>query len=256
MKDQPVLLDVLLKIKGTKARKQLPITIFDLDDTLFSNAHRDIVIIHEFAADHVDEYPDFAELAARLTLQDMQWDVTAALIAAGLDKDSKSIPQFTDYWNSRFYTDPYCALDLPNPGAVDYVNACHDAGALVYYLTGRAVSNRGLNVGMEQGTVRALTTRGFPFWTGRCELMLKRDRQEKDTAYKERALMLVRSLRGEVVATFDNEPSNADMFQQNFSDADNFWVKTTWNPKDIIRNEHWIVISDFLCDLPPKSARS
>ena len=116
----------------------------------------------------------------------------------------------------------------------------------MYYLTGRAVSQRGLTGGMEQGTARSLTTRGFPFWTGRCELTLKAHPKEHDEDYKARALACVKSLRGRVVATFDNEPANANMFLAHFSEAQNFWLKTTWNPADDHPDPALIAIPDFL----------
>lgn len=236
---------VLADIKQAVDESELPVVIFDLDDTLFSTAARDLRIIREFAADHHDEFPDFVGVAAPLTLADMRWNATDALQAAGLPSDSSSLKPFVDYWTGTFFSDRYVALDLPIPGAVDFVNACHATGALVFYLTGRGVSDRGLTVGMEQGTTRALTTRGFPFWTGRCELTLKVDKDQPDDEFKAEALSRVRSLRGRVIATFDNEPANANMFLEHFPDARNFWVKTAWDPSDDQPNGQLITIADF-----------
>ncbi len=235
-------------LDAVSSSKKLPIVVFDLDDTLFSTARRNLVIIQNFSLDQGDSYPDFAQVASKLTLADMNWSVTAALEKAGLASTSSSIKPFIEYWDATFFTSGYDALDLPNPGAVDYVNAIHEAGALVYYLTGRAVGDRGLNNGMGQGTTLSLTNRGFPFWRGRCELNLKIDPKEKDSDYKARALTDIKSLRGTVVATFDNEPSNSFMFLNHFPDAMNVWVKTTWNPEDKSPTKDLYTISDFSRD--------
>lgn len=246
MSNQAKLQEVLSNIKQTVAKKQLPIVIFDLDDTLFATATRDMRIIREFAADNADTHPDFAAVAAKMTLGDMQWSALNALLGAGLDKDSPSLKPFGQYWLPTFFSDNYVANDLPNPGAVDYVNACHNAGALIFYLTGRHYSDRGRTIGTEQGTVRALTTRGFPFWKGRCELTLKPPHGAKDVIFKANALEAVKSLHGQVVATFDNEPANCNMFLAHFPDALNFWLKTTWNPTDNDVDPKLITIPNFL----------
>ncbi|MBN7817446.1 hypothetical protein [Algoriphagus pacificus] len=242
MSDFSQLQQVLSKIKS---EKNLPIVVFDLDDTLFSTARRNLVIIQNFAAIQGDDFPDFVAVANKLKLSDMNWSVTYALTNSGLDPNSQSLDPFIKYWGSTFFTDTYVSLDLPNPGAVDFANACHEAGALIYYLTGRHIGDRGLDNGMGQGTTLSLTNNGFPFWKGRCELNLKADKSEKDVDYKNQALAAIKSLKGTVVATFDNEPGNANLFHQNFPDASNFWVKTTWNPNDKAPTDGLYVIPDF-----------
>ena len=95
------------------------------------------------------------------------------------------------------------------------------------------------------GTAWALTTRSFPFWTGQCELTLKIDKDQPDNDFKKNALACVRSLQGHVVATFDNESANANMFLAHFLYALNFWLKTTWDPTNVDPNLDLITISDF-----------
>lgn len=232
-------------ISAIKSEKDLPIVVLDLDDTLFATARRNLIIIQNFAADQGDQYPDFAKVAANLKLSDMNWSVTIALTQAGLDPNSASLPPFTAYWGNTFFTDDYASIDLPNPGAVDFVNACHEAGAMIFYLTGRHIGDPGLRNGMGLGTALDFTNRGFPFWKGRCELKLKKDKSQLDVDYKTEALAEIASLKGTVIATFDNEPANAALFHQHFPNALNFWVKTTWNPKDTASIEGLNVISDF-----------
>lgn len=239
-------LDAVLEAIGQTARAgTLPVLVFDLDDTLFSTAPRDLRIIHEFAADQAASYPEFARVAAHLSIQELGWSAVDSLVAAGLARDDPSIEPFTAYWKATFFTDAYAALDLPNRGAADFVNRCHGAGAMVVYLTGRCLSRRGLTPGMEQGTARALTTRGFPFWTGRCELVLKQDAGQADVDFKRQALEGVRQLGGRVLATFDNEPANAHMFRTSLPEASNFWLRTSWDPADTASTDGLIVLPDF-----------
>ncbi len=232
-------------IPAIKSEKSLPIVVFDLDDTLFSTARRNLIIIQNFAADQGDEFPDFAKIASNLKLSDMNWSVTFALTQAGLDPNSASIKPFIAYWGNTFFSDDYASLDLPNPGAVDFANACHDAGAMIFYLTGRHIGDPGLRNGMGLGTALDFTNRGFPYWKGRCELKLKKDKSQKDGDYKSEALAEINSLKGTVIATFDNEPGNAVIFNQNYPNALNFWFKTTWNPNDKVNTDGLNVISDF-----------
>lgn len=245
-------------VADIKASKNLPIVIFDLDDTLFSTARRNLVIIQSFASDRGDVYPDFVKIAAGLSLADMNWSVGKALTLAGLDPDTAAFKEFTSsYWGPRFFSDEFVSLDLPNPGAVAFVNACHQAGAMIFYLTGRHRSDPGMNNGMGQGTVLSFTDRGFPYWRGRCELNLKFDKSEPDGHYKSRALEDVRSLHGTVIATFDNEPKNVVIMKQSFPDALNFWVKTTWNPEDNPDPfPHDFEIPDFSSWTPSSSSSS
>ena len=246
----------LQKVIGlSQSQTLLPVVVFDLDDTLFSTARRNLIVIQDFAADQGDQFPDFVAIAANVKLSEMKWSVSLALTNAGLDANSPSLPAFITYWGNTFFTDDYASLDLPNPGAVDFANACHDAGALLFYLTGRHIGDPGLKNGMGLGTALDFTNRGFPFWKGRCELKLKKLKTQTDLDYKTEALAEIKSLRGQVVATFDNEPANAVLFQQHFPDALNFWVKTTWNPKDNPSMVGLNIIPDFSEWKPPTSPR-
>lgn len=241
-------------IDAIKSQSLLPIVVFDLDDTLFSTARRNLIIIQNFAADQGDEYPDFAKVAANLKLSDMNWSVKYALTQAGLDPNSTSITPFLGYWGNMFFSDDYASLDLPNPGAVDFANACYDAGAMIFYLTGRHIGDPGLKNGMGLGTALDMTNRGFPYWKGRCELKLKKVKTQTDVDYKSEALAEINSLKGKVIATFDNEPGNCSLYLQHYPEAKNFWVKTTWNPNDKVSTDGLFVIPDFSEWQAPKSS--
>ena len=97
-------------------------------------------------------------------------------------------------------------------------------GALIYYLTGRDAPVMGA------GTVQSMHGLGFPMFRGRVVLHLKPNRSVGDKAYKRGALEDVRSHRGPVVATFENDPGNANIFAEGFPEAIHVWMQTEWAP--------------------------
>ena len=271
--------EVLERIAMVKQSSKLPIVLFDLDSTLFDTAPRNLRILSEFAADieqnkvySAESKSALSTASARVTLADLGWNYKAPLL-----KYLAEDPTYTEheavqkevedmlgdlqaYWEVHFFSDEYVALDLPTPGAAPFAQEVHAAGALVYYLTGRHVSssesvvvenidNRSVKLvvtpGMEFGTARALTTRGFPFWRGRCELHLKPDFTTDDTEFKQSAINYVKDLDGMVVATFDNEPGNCNMFRANFPGALNFFLDTVHSPAAPPPDKELIKLGDF-----------
>jgi hypothetical protein len=153
----------------------------------------------------------------------MGWNVHDDLKRAGVE-DALVLAAVREFWRERFFQDDYLLHDREVPGAVAFVEACHTRGALIYYLTGRHVG------GMEVGTVRSLRQRGFPFWRGRCVLHLKPDFDMNDRAFKDDAIHDIRSYQGEVVATFENEPGNANLFLAAFPEALHVLLLTIHSP--------------------------
>ena len=197
-----------------------PILVFDLDSTLFSTAARNLRILHEYAEAYGGTQPGLTDAASRLSVADMGWNVAEPLRTTGFQPNSTLLP----FWRERFFTDTYCALDEPTPGAVAYVNTAFNAGALVYYLTGRHQH------GMEKGTLDSLVRHGFPILSGRSVLHLKPDFRTPDAAFKDQAVRRIRELGGAVAATFENEPGNANLFARSFPDATHFWIQTIHSP--------------------------
>ncbi|MBT3224356.1 MAG: hypothetical protein HN348_35260 [Proteobacteria bacterium] len=231
------LAEVLLKVEQTAAAGVLPTVLFDLDSTLFATAGRDIVILAEFAASHGDH--EFSRLAAQVGIEEIGWDVSVPLRQRGF-ADEAVLQELKEYWKKCFFTDEYVIHDIPNPGSIGYTNAVHERGGMVYYLTGRHIE------GMGVGTARALTKHGFPFWRGRTTLHLKPLFTMADKPYKQMAIDDLNSLQGKVVATFDNEPENCNLFQAAFPDAMNFWVDTEHSPQVEALHPALIRVEDFL----------
>ncbi len=235
----PRLQDVFTRIDAAVARGRLPVVVFDLDSTLFSTAPRNLRILQSYAEAHGERWKGLREIVGRLTPEDMGWNVHEDLQRYGVN-DLELLKEVKQWWFERFFTDEWLLHDEPVPGAPQYALDCHARGALLYYLTGRHAG------GMEIGTVRSLRQSGFPFWRGRCVLHLKPSFEMADRAFKDDAVADIRSYQGEVVASFENEPGNANMFLQAFPEALHFLLDTIHSPGAEAPNAQLIHTSDFL----------
>lgn len=235
----PRLHEVLARIDQALTEDVLPLVVFDLDSTLFSTGPRNLHILQEFMREHVSRHPALEAALAQIGLEDMGWNIHESLKQRGIG-DEQLWSELRRFWFDRFFTDEYLAHDTAVRGAPAFVTACHTRGALIYYLTGRHVG------GMEIGSVRALTSRGFPFWRGRCVLHLKPSFEMGDRAFKDDAVADIRSYKGRVVATFENEPGNANMFARAFPAALNFLMLTVHSPNAERPDASLIQSEDFV----------
>lgn len=234
----PRLREILRRVDEAAARDRLPICIFDLDSTLFSTAPRNLAILQEFVRENERLHPHLADVAERIGLDDMGWNVHEDLRRFGFS-EPEVLARLKGFWFERFFRDEYLAHDTPVRGAAAFVHACHARGALIYYLTGRHVG------GMEVGTVRSLREHGFPFWRGRCVLHLKPSFEMNDSTFKQEAVLDVRSYHGEVVASFENEPGNANMFLRAFPSAIHVLLETIHSPGAEEGSAHLLRTADF-----------
>lgn len=235
------LAEVLDRVGHRVRRGVLPVVVFDLDSTLFSTRARNLRILRDFADDHGADYPGLVDVAAAMREEELGWGITGDARARGLE-DPAALDHLGRYWMQRFFTSEYVLHDKPTPGAVEYVSRVHELGALVYYLTGRHVSDMGA------GTVKALTDAGFPLWRGRVALHLKPAFDDDDREFKDDALTDIRSHHGDVVATFENEPENANLFVSAFPDALNFLLQTVHSPRPIEPVAELVKVPDFRLD--------
>jgi len=231
--------DIFPLIDAALAKGRLPICVFDLDSTLFSTAPRNLAILREFVNANANAHPHLAQVAERIGLDDMGWNVHEDLLRFGYS-EAGVLAALRSFWFERFFQDDYLAHDTPVPGAAAFVHACHARGALIYYLTGRHVG------GMEIGSVRSLRDQGFPFWRGRCVLHLKPSFEMNDSTFKQEAVLDIRSYHGEVCATFENEPGNANMFLRAFPGAIHVLLETIHSPGAEEGSASLVRVADFV----------
>ena len=214
---------VLERIRAVAARARgLPVTVFDLDSTLFSTQERNWAILREFVAERAAERAELAQVVERIRFEEMGWNVMDDLRRRGF-RDSRTLKELRGFWFRRFFQSRYLHHDVPVPGAREYVREAHDAGALVYYLTGRDEPNMG------DGTRASLRTHDFPLDGERAILRLKPRFDDQDLAFKRSVVGELRAL-GEVVAAFENEPANANLFAEEFPAAEVIFVDTVCSP--------------------------
>ena len=206
-------------VRNCKAQRVL----FDLDSTLLNNRPRSAVIMREFAS--TCNHP----LLLRATPAHFPtWSARDSMVLLGLSQEvaDSIIDEYMDFWESRFFTSEYCQYDEVILGAVNFVNAVHNAGGLVNYLTGRDET-------MRQGTSLSLQTLGFPDpCEDKVELMMKPVASDSDDLFKDSVLRTL-SAEGGILAAFDNEPSHINSYRTVFPDAICVHLDTDNSMRDI-----------------------
>ncbi|MDQ3031419.1 MAG: haloacid dehalogenase-like hydrolase [Myxococcota bacterium] len=214
-----------------------PLVVFDLDATLYDNRPRTLEILMEYREEILDGQPDLADALATLTAERVEYLLSDTLRGCGVTSSNR-IADITRYWHDRFFTDAYLQHDAPLDGASEYVRACHEAGGIIVYLTGRDIP------GMFLGTVASLRDCGFPIGVAGTELVLKPDANLPDEAFKRGALPTLDRL-GDLVAFFDNEPANCNLAKAMYPDCTVVLLETQKVPYAPEIAEDVLVVSDF-----------
>ncbi len=203
------LVETLARIEAVKGRGEVPVVVFDLDHTLFDNGPRTWSILCEFA-EKTSRFEFLERLrSGRATM--LPYSMSEAMEMYG-ETDPAAHKEGLKFWFERFFTDSYIDRDIPLAGAVQYVKSCYGAGATVVYLTGRDAPN------MLVGTAASLRSHGFPVGVAHTVMLLKPDFETPDVEFKADVVEFIRGL-GAVVASFDNEPGNCNMFKKAYPDA-------------------------------------
>ena len=199
-----------------------PVLVLDLDGTLMDNRPRSVAILHDLGKLWRDKHPE-----ASASLAGASDDKLAYLLADSLRRlkivDPALVAEAQEYWRSRFFSDDDLRHDVALAGGVSFVRTCHARGATVVYLTGRDLPMMGL------GTFASLRTLGYPLGVAGVEIILKPDFNMADEAFK-RMVCPTLARVGEVVASFDNEPANCNVFKLAFPQADIVFVDTQHVP--------------------------
>ncbi|MEN0062040.1 MAG: hypothetical protein AAGA48_07785 [Myxococcota bacterium] len=197
------------------------LVIMDLDSTALSTSARQHRILLDFANQHSD--PVFLAAVRDIHREEIGFLIETPLQRRGID-DPDLFLKLRRFWVRRFFTNAYCRLDIPNPGAPELARAIVERGGLVYYLTARPRS-------MYQGTIDVLGRHGFPVLRGRAILHMKPELMVDDANFKAEAMAEIASLGHPVVATFENEPKHAHTYLEAFPDATHVLVGSIRSPR-------------------------
>lgn len=226
---QAAILEGLLEAVRAETRA---VVVFDLDDTLLSTARRHLRILREFASAR----PAAAPLAA-LKPQQLLYSITETAKVHGVLEEAL-LKDLRDFWFARFFTNEYLTEDEPSPGAALY---CRDVLAVkgqVVYMTGRDEK-------MRAGTVAALAAHGFPApGAAGVALMLKPHFDMPDAEFKDQALKRLADM-GQVMGSFENEPTHLNLFYAAFPKARHVFLDTKHSGKPVTPHPLAPWIKDF-----------
>jgi hypothetical protein len=221
----------------TLARGETPVVIFDLDHTLFDNGPRTWAILKDFADQC--SHNELQEKLHTLSQYNLPYLIGDILASMGFHDPDLTKAAF-EWWRDRFFIDDWINLDTPLPGTVSFAKAMYAAGCTLVYLTGRDSPN------MLIGTAASLRQHGFPVGLAHTALVLKPDFDTPDLEFKTEATKFISTL-GTVIAAFDNEPANCNLFTETYPDAVVGFLDTAMAPDPPRLDERAIRMFDFRC---------
>ncbi len=235
--EQQRLLDAVLSRISEANGALAPGIVFDLDGTLIDNRPRTIAILRELAERWRTLRPTLCQTLLGLRPEALDYLVETSLGAVGVE-DPEVVAEVLAFWNDRFFYDHHIRHDTALPGSVQFVRDCHEAGATVSYFTGRDLPNMAL------GTLASLRDLGYPIGVPGTELVLKPNFEMSDADFK-RQLTPELGRRGLLLAAFDNEPGNCNIFKELFPSCDVFLLDTQHHPSAPALMGGVSIISDF-----------
>ncbi|MBS1150166.1 MAG: hypothetical protein H6Q89_1864 [Myxococcaceae bacterium] len=196
-------------LERARAAGEKGLLVFDLDSTVFDNRPRQSRILREYGAARGLKVLE----GCQPSHWNSGWDLKAAMLSCGLSAElaDQHYSDAKSYWGARFFTSEYCVDDIEVPGAPQYLQAAHDTGAQVVYVTGRHEE-------MRVGSVKCMEKCRMPLPGNRVCLVMKPTLRESDDAYKVQAHAQLAKM-GTVIAAFDNEPTHANDYAKKFVDA-------------------------------------
>lgn len=202
---------VLGRISDVGSQGVVPCVAFGVDGVLCDHRPRTVRILTEFAEAIAGASPEVAAALRDLTSADVRYLLSETLRDRGIT--GQVAREATHFWIERFFSDHYCSYDQPMPGAVQYVRACHEAGARVAYLATRDAP------GMLIGTVASLRDMGFPVALPGVELALKPDGTMSDETFHHGFVPALHRA-GDVLAFFDAAPASCNLARERFPGAE------------------------------------
>ena len=214
--------------------------VFDLDGTLIDNRQRTIAILHEFAEQSLHRDRHLADRLRGARPHDISYLLSDSLERLGAHM-TELAAEVQAFWRDRFFANAHLRHDVAVPGAVEYARACHAAGAILVYLTGRDLPLMGT------GTFQSLRDLGFPIGVAATELVLKPDASIPDETFKRQSAPELARV-GHVVAAFDNEPANCNVMRAQYPDAHVVFVDTQHTPGAPVLDVGVPSVRDFRLD--------
>ena len=204
-----------------------PTVIFDLDSTLYNVSHRTQRIIYNFSRerDILKTYPKEAERLHTITVEPTDWGMREAFLRAQFAASPEFISQIKKYWQKHFFSSELLNEDIPDSGAVDFVNAIAKSGAQIFYLTGRDAQN------MKTGTIDSLKKWNFPTRDIEKSLIMKPVKAfGEDEDFK---AVKIREMKSNLNLTwfFENEPVIIHKVKQALPEVKIVWLDTTHSKK-------------------------
>jgi hypothetical protein len=208
---QAFLRGLIERVASASQGPRPPVVVFDLDGTLLDNRPRTVAILKEVASVWETTRPESSRILASVEVENIVYGLADSLAPIGVT-DEAQVAEAHTHWRERFFTDEMLRHDVPVEGAAAFVRAVYDAGATVVYLTGRDLPN------MSLGSWQSLRDHGFPIGVAGTELVCKPAFEISDEVFKRDQAPLLRRL-GTVVASFDNEPGNCNLFLRAYPEA-------------------------------------
>lgn len=207
------------RVAAAKHEARSPVVVFDLDGTLLDNRPRTAAILREVATQWERSRPEESRRLAAIQPNEIAYRMIDSLTPLGITEDT-AVNEALEHWKIRFFSDELLHHDIPLDGAVSFVHQVYDAGATVVYLTGRDLPN------MSLGSWRSLRNYGFPIGVVRSQLICKPAAEIRDEEFKREQAPLLAQI-GEIIASFDNEPGNCNLFLQVYPAAASVLLDTS-----------------------------
>ncbi len=206
--------------------------LFDLDSTLFDNSPRVYKILQDFIRNHGESYPEDLKKLSSIKREDIIWGIKENLNRANI-LNEVLLNHMIKFWFDRFFSNEYI-IDVPLKGALRFVQDADAFGIKILYLTGRFET-------MREGTVKNIIEHGFPLDGNESNLILKPHQKIADHDFKHIAMENIKQ-SGEMLAGFDNEPINVNIFQTHFPKSEVFFLETnhSLNPPNLMKTIHSI----------------